>query len=218
MNNSLPSTTHSSASGGSASFETKRGAFQKLYDWTLSLAESRYAPYALGLIAFAESSFFPLPPDIILVSMAIARPKRAWVYALICTLGSVLGALLGYAIGSLLYETLGKWLINLYGYGARIEEMRALYAQWGWALILIKGLTPIPFKIVTITSGLMAYPLAPFIFLCILTRGARFFLLAVLMNYFGEPVKKFLDTYFAAVIAVFLIVIVAGFIIAAKVL
>jgi membrane protein YqaA with SNARE-associated domain len=217
MNDSLPSAALSSPSKNSASIKRRRGPFQQLYAWTLSLAESRYAPYALGAIAFAESSFFPFPPDIILVPMAIARPKRAWIYALICTAGSVLGALLGYAIGSLLYETLGKWLINLYGYGSRIDEMRALYAHWGWALILIKGLTPIPFKIVTITSGLMAYPLVPFILLCILTRGARFFLLAVLLNYFGEPIKKFLDEYFAAVIGALLIMIAAGFIIAAKV-
>lgn len=218
MNDSLPAAAPSSSSGNPAAAQRKRGLFQKLYSWTLSLAESRYAPYALGAIAFAESSFFPIPPDVILVPMSIAQPKRAWVYALICTLGSVLGALLGYAIGSLLYDTLGKWLINLYGYGSRIEEMRALYAQWGWFLILIKGLTPIPFKIVTITSGLMAYPLAPFILLCLVTRGARFFLLAVLMNYFGEPIKKLLDKYFAAFIILLLLMIVAGFIIAAKVI
>ena len=137
--------------------------FQKLYRWTLSLAESQHAPWALGVIAFAESSFFPVPPDAILIPMSLARPKSAWVYALICTIGSVAGALLGYAIGALLFETVGKWLINLYGYGARVDELRALYAQWGWAVILFKGLTPIPFKIVTITSGLLAYSLPLFI-------------------------------------------------------
>ena len=96
--------------------------FQKLYRWTLSLAESQHAPWALGAIAFAESSFFPVPPDAILIPMSLARPKRAWVYALICTVGSVAGAMLGYAIGAFLFETVGKWLINLYGYGARVGQ------------------------------------------------------------------------------------------------
>src|SRR5436190_3782832 len=100
--------------------------FERLYHWTLSLAESPHAPWALGVIAFAESSFFPVPPDAILIPMSLARPKRAWVYALICTLGSVAGALLGYAIGAFLYETVGRWLINLYGYGARVDQLRAL--------------------------------------------------------------------------------------------
>ncbi|HYP58346.1 MAG TPA: YqaA family protein [Beijerinckia sp.] len=184
----------------------------------MSLAESRHAPLALGLIAFAESSFFPVPPDAILIPMSVAQPKRAWFYALICTIGSVLGALLGYAIGALLFETVGKWLINLYGYGPRIEEMRALYAQWGWAVILIKGLTPIPFKIVTITSGLMAYSLPLFVALCFVTRGARFFIEAVLLNYYGEQINKLLDKYFGLFLAILVIAIVAGFWIATRVI
>ena len=113
--------------------------FNRLYQWTLTLAESRHAPWALGIIAFAESSFFPIPPDVILVPMSLARPNRALAYALICTIGSVAGGILGYAIGALLFETIGQWLINLYGYGSRVEEVRALYQQWGWAFILIKG-------------------------------------------------------------------------------
>ncbi|ACK51875.1 DedA family [Methylocella silvestris BL2] len=185
--------------------------FQKLYRWTLQLAESRHAPLALGLIAFAESSFFPVPPDAILVPMSIAQPKRAWTYALICTVGSVLGALLGYAIGALLYETVGKWLIDLYGYGARVDEMRALYAKWGWAVILIKGFTPIPFKLVTIVSGLLAYNLPLFVLLCMITRGARFFALALVLKYYGEPIKKLLDRYFGWFILILAVIIVLGF-------
>jgi membrane protein YqaA with SNARE-associated domain len=190
--------------------------FQKLYRWTLSLAESQHAPWALGVIAFAESSFFPVPPDAILIPMSLARPKRAWVYALICTLGSVAGALLGYAIGAFLYETVGKWLINLYGYGARVDQLRALYAQWGWAVILFKGLTPIPFKIVTITSGLLAYSLPLFVLLSFVTRGARFFLIAVLLKHYGEPVNALLDKYFGWFLAILAAAIVVGFWIAAR--
>ncbi len=185
--------------------------FQKLYRWTLNLAESRHAPLALGLIAFAESSFFPVPPDAILVPMSIARPKNAWTYALICTVGSVVGALLGYAIGALLFETVGKWLIHLYGYGARVDEMRALYAKWGWAVILVKGLTPIPFKLVTITSGLLSYSLPLFVLLCSITRGARFFALALLLKHYGEPIRGMLDKYFGWFLLALLVIIVLGF-------
>jgi membrane protein YqaA with SNARE-associated domain len=192
--------------------------FQKLYRWTLSLAESQHAPWALGVIAFAESSFFPVPPDAILIPMSLARPKGAWVYALICTLGSVAGALLGYAIGAFLYETVGRWLINLYGYGARVDQLRALYAQWGWAVILFKGLTPIPFKIVTITSGLLAYSLPLFVLLSFVTRGARFFLIAVFLKHYGEPVNALLDKYFAWFLAILAAAIVVGFWIAARVI
>ncbi len=192
--------------------------FQNLYRWTLSLAESRHAPWALGLIAFAESSFFPVPPDTILIPMSLARPKRAWAYASICTLGSVGGAVLGYAIGALLYETVGKWLIDLYGYGPRVDQFRALYAQWGWAVILFKGLTPIPFKIVTITSGLLAYSLPLFILLSFLTRGARFFIIAVLLKRYGEPINGLMEKYFGWFLAFLLLIVVAGFWLAARVI
>jgi membrane protein YqaA with SNARE-associated domain len=189
--------------------------FNKLYQWTLSLAESPHAPWALGIIAFAESSFFPIPPDTILVPMALARPQRAFFYALICTLASVAGALLGYAIGALLYATVGKWLIHLYGYGARVNDVRTLYAHWGWAFILIKGLTPIPFKIVTITSGLLAYSLPLFVLLCFITRGARFFLLAAVLNRYGAPINGLLEKYFGYFLLILAAAVILGFVIAA---
>lgn len=185
--------------------------FNRLYRWTLSLAESRHAPIALGLVAFAESSFFPIPPDTILVPMSLARPNRALIYALICTIGSVAGGLLGYAIGALLFETVGKWLISVYGYGDRIEEMRALYAHWGWAVILLKGLTPIPFKIVTITSGLLAYSLPLFILLSVITRAARFFAVAALLHRFGDKVNILLEKYFGVFLAGLAAITLLGF-------
>ncbi len=190
--------------------------FKSIYQWTLSLAESRHAPWALGAIAFAESSFFPIPPDPLLAVMTVAKPRNAWVYALICTLASVAGGILGYAIGALLFETLGKWLINLYGYGNRVEELRALYAQWGWAFILFKGLTPIPFKIVTITSGLLAYNLPLFIVLSFVTRGARFLVVAILLNRYGDSIRGSLEKYFGPLLVVFIVIIIVGFWIAAR--
>lgn len=185
--------------------------FKKLYLWTLSLAQSRHAPVALGLVAFAESSFFPIPPDTILVPMSIARPNRALVYALICTVGSVAGGILGYAIGALLFQTVGKWLISVYGYGDRVEQLKVLYAHWGWAVILLKGLTPIPFKIVTITSGLLAYSLPLFILLSIITRATRFFLVAALLHRFGATIHMLLEKYFGLFLAALASVTILGF-------
>lgn len=190
--------------------------FKRLYHWTLSLAESPRAPWALGAVSFTESSFFPIPPDVILVPMALARPDKAMRYAAICTITSVAGGILGYAIGALFYETIGKWLIGLYGYGDRVEDLRVFYATWGALFILIKGVTPIPYKLVTIVSGLLGYNFALFVLLSIITRGARFFLLAGLLNKFGEPIKRLLDRHFAVFLALILLAVVGGFWLAAR--
>ncbi|MBL8589552.1 MAG: DedA family protein [Methylobacteriaceae bacterium] len=192
--------------------------FKRLYHWTLSLAESPRAPWALGAVSFTESSFFPIPPDVILVPMSLARPEKALRYAAICTITSVAGGILGYAIGALAYETVGKWLIGLYGYGDRVEDLRVFYATWGALFILIKGLTPIPYKLVTIVSGLLGYNFWLFVLLSIVTRGARFFLLAGLLNKFGEPIKRLLDRHFALFIVLILVAIVGGFWLAARVI
>ena len=189
----------------------QRGMFKNLYAWTLRQAESPRAPLVLGAIAFAESSFFPIPPDVILVPMSLARPNKAWTYALICTIASVLGGMLGYAIGALFYDTIGLWLIGLYGYGTRVEALKAFYDQWGALFILVKGLTPIPFKLVTIVSGLLHYNFPLFVVLSIITRGARFFVLAVLINYFGEPIKMLLEKYFGWFLLLIVLTIIIGF-------
>lgn len=190
--------------------------FKRLYDWVLRLADSPQAPWALGLIAFAESSFFPVPPDVLLVPMALARPSQAWRYAAIATIASVVGGMLGYAIGALLFDTLGHWLIALYGYDARLDALREFYARWGALFILIKGLTPIPYKLVTIVSGLLGYNFALFVLLSLLTRGARFFIMAALLGRYGDPIKAALDRHFAAIMLAFVAVVVAGFWIATR--
>jgi membrane protein YqaA with SNARE-associated domain len=192
--------------------------FKRLYDWVLSLSESPSAPAALAAVAFAESSFFPLPPDIILIPMSLAQPQRAWRYALICTIASVAGGVLGYAIGALLFDTVGQWLIHAYGYADRMAALKETYARWGALVILLKGLTPIPFKLVTIVSGLLGYNFAIFVLLSILTRGARFFVLAGALNLFGDPLRLALERHFALFMGFIAVTIVAGFWIAARVL
>ncbi len=185
--------------------------FKRLYDWTIALARSPRATWALALVAFAESSFFPIPPDALLAPMALARPKRAFFYAGVCTAASVLGGVLGYAIGHLLYDTVGLWLIELYRYGQKVEAMQAFYAEWGWAFILVKGVSPIPFKLITIVSGLMHYDFLLFVLLCTITRGARFFLVAGAMNLWGDRLRGLLERYFAAFLAIILVSVVVGF-------
>ncbi len=184
---------------------------RRFYDWTLSLAASRHATWAVAAVAFAESSFFPLPPDLLLLPMALARPQRAWFYAALCTVASVCGGILGYAIGALLYDTVGHWLIGLYGYGDKLEQFRQLYQEWGAWIILIKGLTPIPYKLVTIASGLAGYNLFWFVVLSIITRGVRFFILAALINRYGESIRDFIEHRLGLVMGVFAVFLVGGF-------
>jgi membrane protein YqaA with SNARE-associated domain len=183
-----------------------------LYDMVIAYAQKPSAPYVLGLVSFAESSFFPVPPDVMLVPMALAKPRRAWLYALICTVTSVLGGLFGYAIGALLYDTVGHWLISAYGYGEKLESFRALYQEWGHWIILIKGLTPIPYKLVTIASGLAGYSLFWFVVLSAVTRGARFFLVAGLLNYFGDPLREMIERNLTLAAVVIVGFIVGGFV------
>ena len=174
---------------------------RRLYDWTLSLASRPAAPYALGAVSFAESSFFPMPPDVMLVPMALARPDRVWFYALIATVTSVLGGLFGYAIGGAALR---------FGRPVAVQSLRAdrgrrglpgRLRQYGHWVILLKGLTPIPYKLVTITSGFAGYDLFWFVVLSIITRGARFFLLAALLGRYGAAIKGVIDTHFNKVMA-----------------
>ncbi len=166
---------------------------RRCYNWSLEAAHKPHAVWSMGAIAFAESSFFPVPPDVMLVPMSLARPGRAYVLAAWCTVASVLGGLVGYAIGALLYDSVGAWLIHLYGYGDKVESFRAAYAQWGSWIILLKGLTPIPYKIVTITSGFAGYSFGLFVVLSVITRGTRFFVLAFLLHRYGEQARTIIE-------------------------
>ncbi len=190
--------------------------FDLLYARVKTLAQSPRAEAALAAVAFAESSFFPIPPDVLLAPMALAHPHRAWRFALVATVASVVGGMLGYAIGAVLYDTLGQWLINLYGYAARMDALKATYAEWGWLVILVKGVTPIPYKLVTITSGLLGYNFPLFVALSAVTRGARFFLVAGALHWFGEPVRNAMERNFVAVLGGFAALVIAGFVIASQ--
>jgi membrane protein YqaA with SNARE-associated domain len=190
---------------------------RKLYDWCLNAAGKPHATWVLSSVSFAESSFFPVPPDIMLVPMALARPDKAYYYALVCTIASVLGGILGYAIGHYLYDSVGLWLISLYGYGDKVEAFREAYARWGSVIILLKGVTPIPYKIVTITSGFAGYNFGLFVLFSIITRGARFFLTAFLLSRYGPQAREAIEKRLGLWTTIFLIVLVAGIVLAVMV-
>jgi membrane protein YqaA with SNARE-associated domain len=189
---------------------------RRLYDWCVAAAGKPYALWILAAVAFAESSFFPIPPDVMLIPMALARPDRAFRFAAVCTLASVAGGVLGYVIGAELYNTVGLWLIGLYGYGGKVEAFREAYAQYGALIILIKGLTPIPYKIVTITSGFAGFNFVLFVVLSLVTRGARFYLLAFLLNRYGAQAKEIIERRLGLWAALFAVVLVVGFIVVVR--
>jgi membrane protein YqaA with SNARE-associated domain len=186
---------------------------RRLYLRTLALAASPRAPWWLAAIAFAEASCFPIPPDALLIPMALARPDRAWRLALVCTIGSVAGGAVGYFIGYAVFDQLARPLIELYGYGPRFAAFQALYAQYGVWIIVIKGLTPIPYKIVTIASGAAHFDFAVFMAASLVTRGARFFLVATLLRFFGVPVRDFIERRLTLVTSLLAAGVVGGFLI-----
>ena len=187
---------------------------RKLYNWCINAAGKPHAAWILGAVSFTESSFFPVPPDTMLVPMALARPDRAYYYAAVCTIASVLGGILGYAIGAYLYESVGLWLISLYGYGDKVEAFREAYARWGSWIILIKGATPIPYKIVTITSGFAGYNFFLFVLLSMITRGARFYLTALLLSRYGPQAREAIEKRLGFWFTVFLVALIGGIIVA----
>ncbi|WP_441233566.1 YqaA family protein [Bradyrhizobium sp. 930_D9_N1_4] len=194
-----------------------RGAMLKrIYDWCIDAAHKPYALWIMGAVSFAESSFFPVPPDVMLIPMSLARPQRAWLYAMVCTITSVLGGVVGYAIGALLFDSVGQWLIQVYGLGGKVDAFRASYAEWGAVIILLKGLTPIPYKLVTITSGFAGYNLILFILCSIVARGGRFFIVAILLNRYGDWIRVKIEKHLGLVVAVGAAVLVLGFVVAIK--
>ncbi|MGB9151710.1 MAG: YqaA family protein [Alphaproteobacteria bacterium] len=184
---------------------------RSLYDWILRQAEKPYAEWILFSMAFAESSVFPLPPDVLLLPMAMARRDRAWRFATICTVGSVLGAMLGYGIGALAMATLGQWIVDTYHLQNAFQTFHDGFNKWGVWIIILKGLTPIPFKLVTIASGVAGLNPALFLLACIVTRGSRFFLVAASAYKFGAPIRSFVDRHLTWVALGVLAAIAVGF-------
>jgi membrane protein YqaA with SNARE-associated domain len=189
---------------------SKPAMLRKLYDWCIGAAGKPHATWILGTVSFVESSFFPVPPDAMLIPMGLARPDKVWFYAHVCTLTSVAGGVLGYAIGYFLYESLGLWLIQLYGLSDKVEAFRQSYREWGALIIVLKGMTPFPYKIVTITSGISAYPIIPFILLSFVARGMRFYLVAFLISRYGVQARAILEKRLGLWVTLAAILLVGG--------
>ncbi|MGY9006864.1 MAG: YqaA family protein [Alphaproteobacteria bacterium] len=183
-----------------------------LYDWTMNLAGHKRAGSALFAVSFAESSFFPIPPDVMIIPMVLADRTRAWRIALICTVASVLGAILGYAIGAGLYESVGKPMMGFYGYGAKFETFTAHYNEWGAWIVAGAALTPFPFKVITIASGVASLDPFTFITSAILARGARFYAVAALLWRFGEPIRAFIERNLSLLSIAFFALLLGGFV------
>ena len=184
---------------------------RRLYETTLSLAETRYALWALFIVAFVESSVFPIPPDVLMIPMIIARPSRAFVIAGVALVGSVLGGMLGYYIGSGLFETVGKPVLEFYGKDKYFDEFAVRYQEYGAWAVLIAGLTPFPYKVITILSGATSLNLGVFIVASIVARGLRFFIVAALLWNFGAPIRDFIERRLGLMFAIFCVVLVGGF-------
>ncbi|MFQ5746456.1 MAG: YqaA family protein [Gemmatimonadota bacterium] len=184
---------------------------KRLYRWVLSWADRRGGGAALAGIAFAESSFFPIPPDVLLIPLCLGRPRRALTFALLCTGGSVLGAMFGYLIGSGLYESLGRPIIEMYGYADQYRAVGELYDRNLILSLGTAGFTPIPFKVFTIAAGGFRVSFPAFVTISAVSRGARFFLVAGLLRAFGEPIRAFIEKYFNLLSILFVILLVGGF-------
>lgn len=185
---------------------------RRLYDWTMSLAAGRHAPAALAAVSFAESSFFPIPPDVMLVPMVLARRERAWFYASLATVSSVIGGVFGYMIGYFLFEAVGMPILNFYNGADEFAGFTQLFVDYGVWILIIKGMTPIPYKLLTIAAGVAHMELLPFILASIVARSMRFLIVAALLYFFGEPIRKFIEERLMLVTTAFVVLLVGGFI------
>jgi membrane protein YqaA with SNARE-associated domain len=183
-----------------------------IYDWTMRMAASDKAPWALALVSFAESSFFPIPPDVMLIPMVLSNRQKAWWYATVATIASVVGGLLGYAIGYYLYDAVGLPILRFYGREHALDSFITFVQEYGVPAVIIKGMTPIPYKVVTIAAGVGKMNLLAFIGASIIARSMRFYLVAGLLYFFGEPIRSFIEGRLALVTTAFLVLLVGGFV------
>ena len=185
-------------------------SLKRLYNWTLDKANHKNAKWYLSLISFAESSFFPIPPDLLLIPMALASKTKAIFYAFICTFSSVLGGILGYAIGYYFYNTLGIYIVEFYHLENSFSVFEDYYKEFGILIVLGAGITPFPYKFITIASGVFGLNIILFIIISIIGRGLRFYLIAILLYFFGEKIKLIIDKYFNILTIVFFILLVGS--------
>jgi membrane protein YqaA with SNARE-associated domain len=190
----------------------KPGFLRRAYDWVLHWSETPYGPAALFLIAFIESSFFPIPPDVLLIALALGMPSGAFLFALMCTIGSVLGGMFGYFIGMAFFDLIGRPILEFYGALGTFAEVQTLYREYGVWVVGIAGFTPIPYKVFTIASGVFDMNFTQFVIISFFSRGARFFIVAALIWKFGSAIKKFIDKYFNVLSVAFVIILLIGFI------
>lgn len=208
----MPNTSEAATSGAPSPSATKRpGAIRRLYDWTLGWADRPGGVWALFWLSFAESSFFPIPPDVLLMALSLGRPKKALWFATVTTAGSVLGGVAGYFIGVGLFEQIGQPVLEFYGATDKFVHVGELFRDNMAAAILTAGFTPVPYKVFTIAAGAFSIPLLPFIILSAISRGGRFFLVAGLIRMFGPPIKSFIDRYFNILTVVFMVLLIGGF-------
>ncbi len=193
--------------------ETRPLMLRRLYDRMIDIAAGPNAIWALIAVAFAESSFFPIPPDILLIPMMLARPRTAWRLAAVCTIASVIGGMLGYAIGYYGFDLIGRPILEFYHAMPRYDALKAGFDQWGVWIIIIKGMTPIPYKLVTIASGVAHFDFAAFVGASIISRSLRFFMLAALLWWFGPAVRDFIEKRLMLVTSLFAAALVGGFVI-----
>ena len=189
------------------------GLLRRLYDWVLSWAERKSALGALWAMAFAEASFFPIPPDVLLMAMAIGKPRRAFRFALVCTLGSLMGGLFGYLLGYQFYALVGQPIIDFYSAADQYERVRELFETWNAVAVAIAGFTPIPFKVFTIAAGAFRVHLLTFFLAAAVSRSARFFLVSGLIYYLGPAIKEKIDRYFNQLTILFVVLLVGGFLV-----
>ncbi|MEO1676861.1 MAG: YqaA family protein [Pseudomonadota bacterium] len=184
---------------------------RRLYDWTLSMAGHQHAMWVLAAVAFIESSVFPIPPDVLMIPMILATPHRAFRIAAVAMVASVLGGLLGYAIGFFFYEQIGQPILERLGKAEAMAEFNATFNGVGFWAVLVAGLTPFPYKVITIMSGWTAMPLATFVVTSIVARGLRFFIVAALLWKFGEPIRDFIEKRLGLMFVLFLVLLIGGF-------
>jgi membrane protein YqaA with SNARE-associated domain len=185
----------------------------RLYDRLIALAAGPHAIWALIAVSFAESSFFPIPPDILLIPMMLARPRQAWRLALLCMVASVVGGMVGYAIGYFVFDAIGRPLLEFYHAMGKYDALKAGFDRWGVWIIILKGMTPIPYKLVTIASGVAHFDFAAFVGASIVSRSLRFFLLALILWWFGEAARDFIEKRLALVTTLFAVGLVGGFLV-----